>query len=328
MAERTLIQAINEALRQAMEEDESVILLGEDVGVRGGVFRASEGLIERFGPERVIDTPLAESSIVGVAIGASVNGLRPVAEIQFADYIHPAFNQIVNEAARMRYRSNGDWGCPLVVRAPYGAGVHGGLYHSQSVEALFYHVPGLKIVTPSTPYDAKGLLLAAIRDPDPVLFFEHKKAYRLIRGEVPEEPYELPIGRAEVRRPGRHVSVFSYGLAVHWCLEAADRLWREEGIDAEVIDLRTLAPLDRESLLASARKTGRVLIVHEDNKTGGVGAELAALVAEEALFDLDAPVRRLAAPDVPAAPFAHNLEAVFLPDAERVAAAIRELARF
>src|SRR5690606_21813464 len=249
-------------------------------------------------------------------------------EIQFADFIHPAMDQIINEAAKIRYRSNGAWGCPIVIRAPYGGGVHGALYHSQSVEALFYHVPGLKIVAPSTPYDAKGLLKAAIRDPDPVLFFEHKRAYRSIRGEVPDEEYVLPIGKADVKRPGEHLTVITYGYNVHLCLEAAERLSREEGIEAEVIDLRTLLPIDRETIIASARKTGRVMISHEDTKTGGIGAEIAAIIAEEALFYLDAPIVRVAPPDVPAMPFNGRLEAAFLPTVEQHYAAMRDLARF
>lgn len=328
VAIKTLLEAIRDALAEEMRRDERVFVLGEDVGRRGGVFRVTQGLIDEFGPARVLDTPLAESLIVGAAIGAAAYGLRPVAEIQFADFIHPAMDQIINEAAKIRYRSNGAWGCPIVVRAPYGGGVHGALYHSQSVEALFYHVPGLKIVAPATPYDAKGLLKAAIRDPDPVLFFEHKKAYRSVRGEVPDEDYVLPIGKADVKRPGEHVTVITYGYNVHLCLEAADRLAREEGIEAEVIDLRTLLPLDKETILASARKTGRVMISHEDTKTGGIGAELAAIIAEEALFYLDAPIMRVAPPDVHPMPFNAKLEAVFMPTVEQQYAAMRDLARF
>jgi len=324
----TLIEAIRHGLTQEMELNPRTLVLGEDVGVRGGVFGATRGLLERFGPERVIDMPLAESSIVGVAIGAAVAGWRPLAEIQFADYIHPAMNQIINEAARIRYRTNGDYTCPVVIRAPFGGGVHGALYHSQSVEGLFYHVPGLKIVIPSTPYDARGLLRAAMEQEDPVLFFEHKRAYRLMKGEVPEEPYSVPIGPAAIRREGRHCTVIAYGLMVHHALEAAERLSREEGIEAEVIDLRTILPLDRETLIASAQKTGRVLIVHEDNRTGGVGAEVAAILAEEALFYLDAPIRRHTGPDAPAMPFNPVQEAAFLPNPYTIADQIRELVRF
>src|ERR687886_344633 len=234
----TLIDAVRQALYEEMERDPSVIVLGEDVGVHGGVFRATDGLIKEFGENRVIDTPLAELGIAGVAIGAAMNGLRPVAEMQFADYIHPAFDQIVNEAAKIRYRSNGAFGCPIVVRAPFGAGVHGGLYHSQSVEALFYHVPGLKIVVPSSPYDCKGLLKAAIRDDDPVLFFEHKKSYRRVRGEVPEEDYTILLGKADLKREGRDLSIITYGIGVHLAFEASQQL-SAQGIDIEILDLRT-----------------------------------------------------------------------------------------
>src|SRR6187549_162423 len=288
MALKTLIEAVNEALHEEMERDPSVIVLGEDVGVHGGVFRATDGLQKQFGSDRVIDTPLAELGIIGVAIGAAMNGLRPVAEIQFADYIHPAYDQIVNEAAKIRYRSNGTFACPVVFRAPFGAGVHGGLYHSQSVEALFFHVPGLKIVVPSTPYDCKGLLKSAIRDDDPVLFFEHKKSYRRLRGEVPDGDVIIPIGKADVKRAGSDVTVVTYGVGVHLALAAAE-LVAAEGISVEVLDLRTLAPLDREAIAESVAKTSKMLIVHEDNKTGGIGAEIAAMIAEEHFEQLDGP---------------------------------------
>ncbi|CAB3392852.1 alpha-ketoacid dehydrogenase subunit beta [Kyrpidia spormannii] len=327
MAVKTYIEAVRDALREEMERDSSVFVLGEDVGVRGGVFRATVGLIEQFGPERVLDAPLAESAIVGVAIGASLYGMRPVAEIQFADFILPAVNQIISEAAKMRYRSNNDWYCPLVIRAPYGGGVHGALYHSQSVEALFYHVPGLKVVAPATPYDVKGLLKAAIRDDDPVLFFEHKKCYRSIKGEVPEEDYVVPIGRARVAREGTDITVISYGMTLHTALEAAAEV-EKEGISAHVLDLRTLRPLDEAAILEAADKTGKVMIIHEDNKVGGVGAEVSALIAEKALFSLDAPVMRLAGPEIPAMPFNRELEKSYLVTAPRIAEAMRELARF
>src|SRR5262245_18748648 len=264
MPQMTMIEAIRSALADAMAEDEWVFVLGEDVAIKGGVFLATDGLLKRYGEQRVIDTPIAEASIVGIAIGAALHGLRPVAEIQFADYIHPAIDQILNEAARFRYRSNGDWGCPIVVRAPFGAGVHGGFYHSQSVEALFTSTPGLKVVAPSTPYDAKGLLIAAIHDPDPVVFFEHNQLYRLQRGEVPEGVYTMPLGAAAVRRQGTDVSLYTYGLMAHYSLAAAE-LMAAEGIDVEVIDLRTLYPLDVPAILASVEKTGKALIVHEDN---------------------------------------------------------------
>jgi 2-oxoisovalerate dehydrogenase E1 component beta subunit len=319
------IDAITEAMREEMGRDKSVFVLGEDVGVRGGVFRATNGLIELYGEDRVLDTPLTESAIVGVGIGASAYGLRPIAEIQFADFIMPAINQIISEASKMRYRSNGTWECPMVIRAPYGGGIHGALYHSQSVEALFTGVPGLKIVAPSTPYDVKGLLISSIRDNDPVLFFEHKKLYRFIKDEVPKTEYTIPIGKADVKREGSDVTVITYGLMVHYTLEAAKKL-AEEGIDVHVLDLRTLIPLDKEAVLEATKKTGKVLIVHEDNKTSGFGAEIAAIIAEEAFFDLDAPVGRLCSPDVPSMPYNSKLEKAFMLNPEKIAVAIRELA--
>jgi 2-oxoisovalerate dehydrogenase E1 component beta subunit len=324
----TYIQAIQSAMRDEMARDDSVIVLGEDVGKKGGVFKATEGLQQLYGESRVIDTPLAESSIAGVAIGAALNGLRPVAEMQFADFIHPAFNQIVSEAAKMRYRSNDDWNVPLVIRAPFGGGVHGALYHSQSVETFFAHVPGLKVVIPSTPYDAKGLLISAIRDPDPVLFFEHKKAYRLVKGEVPEgEDYSVPIGKAHVAREGRHISVFAYGLMVHHCLAAAEEM-EKEGHSVEVVDLRSMRPLDREAIKKSTEKTGKVLIVYEANRTLGVGAEVAAIIAEECFEYLDGPVMRLGGPDVPAMPFSAPMEDFFMPNVEKILTAMRQLAAY
>lgn len=324
----TFIESIHEALAEEMRQDDRVFILGQDVGVRGGVFRVTQGLIDEFGPERVLDTPLTESLIVGAAIGAAAYGMRPIAEIQFADFIHSAMDQIISEAAKIRYRSNGQWSCPIVVRAPFGGGVHGALYHSQSVEALFHHVPGLKIVIPSTPYDAKGLLKAAIRDEDPVLFFEHKRAYRSIRGEVPEQDYVIPIGKADVKRQGKDVTVITYGYNVHLCLEAADKLAADEGIEVEVVDLRTVLPLDKETILESVRKTGKVIISHEDTKTGGIGAEVSAIIAEEALFYLDAPIMRVAPPDVHAMPFNSVLEKAFMPTVEQQYEAMRDLARF
>lgn len=328
MPVKSVIEAIRDTLFEEMKRDERIIVLGEDVGLKGGVMGATEGFYEAFGEERVIDTPLAESAIAGIAIGAAIGGLLPVAEIQFADFIHPAVDQIVNEAAKMRYRSNNDFGCPIVIRAPYGAGVGGGLYHSQSVEALFFSTPGLKIAVPSTPADAKGLLRAAIYDPDPVLFFEHKLAYRSIQGDTPEGEYFVPLGKADVKREGTDLTVISYGMTMHYALRAAERLYEEEGIDAEVIDLRSLLPLDREAIVASVKRTGKALIVHEDNLTGGVGAEVAATIADEAFMYLDAPVKRLAAPDVPLAPFNPVLERALLPSEETIAGAMRELARY
>lgn len=327
MAVKLFIDAIRDALSYEMRRDDSVFVLGEDVGVRGGVFRVTQGLIEEFGESRVIDTPLAESAIVGVAIGAAAYGLKPVAEIQFADFIMPAVNQIISEAAKMRYRSNGDWSCPLVIRAPFGGGVHGALYHSQSVEALFYHIPGLKVVVPSTAADAKGLLIAALRDPDPVLYFEHKGLYRLIKDEVPDGEHVVPIGKAALRREGADITVITYGLMTHYVLEAAEEL-AHAGIEAHVLDLRSLLPLDCEAIVDAARHTGKVLIVHEDNKTGGVGAEVSAIIAQEALFDLDAPIARLCGPDIPAMPFSPPMEKFYMLNPAKIAEAMRALAAF
>ncbi|SMO40718.1 alpha-ketoacid dehydrogenase subunit beta [Melghirimyces algeriensis] len=327
MAVISYIDAVTQALREEMQRDERVFVLGEDVGVRGGVFRATDGLIDTFGPERVLDTPLTESAIAGVSIGASVYGKRPVAEMQFADFILPAVNQIISEAAKMRYRSNNAWNCPLVIRAPYGGGVHGALYHSQSVEKIFTGVPGLKIVMPSTPYDVKGLLKSSIRDEDPVLFFEHKRCYRLIKGEVPEEDYTVPIGKAEVKREGTDVTVISYGLTLHFAQKAAEEL-EKEGISVHILDLRTLVPLDKEAILEAVAKTGKGLIIHEDNVTGGFGGEISAVIAEEAFFELDAPVRRLCGPDVPSMPYSPSLEKEFMLNPEKVTNAIRDLAEF
>jgi 2-oxoisovalerate dehydrogenase E1 component beta subunit len=322
-----MIEAVREAMFEEMKRDERIIVMGEDVG-EGGVFRATEGFLEEFGPDRCVDTPLAEASIVGIAIGASLNGIRPIAEIQFADFIHPAFDQIVSEAARLHYRSNGTWSCPITIRSPYGAGIHGGPYHSQSVEAFYAHVPGLKVVCVAGPYDAKGLLKSAIRDPNPVLFLEHKKAYRSVREEVPDEDYLVPIGVAEVKRPGRDITLVTYGMMVHHSLKAAETVEAEDGTSVEVIDLRTVAPWDRECVLESVRKTGKALIVYEDNLTGGFGAEVAATIACDAFDYLDGPVMRVASPDVPLTPYAGVLEEYVLPNAEKIAAAIRKLAAY
>jgi 2-oxoisovalerate dehydrogenase E1 component beta subunit len=328
MAVISYLDAINLALREEMSRDDKVFVLGEDVGFKGGVFKATQGLYEQFGEERVLDTPLAESAIVGVAIGAAAYGFKPVAEIQFADFIMPAFNQIVSEAAKMRYRSNGDWNCPLVIRAPYGGGIQGGLYHSQCVEAMFCNIPGLKVVAPSIPYDVKGLLLSSIRDEDPVLFFEHKRCYRSIKGEVPDTDYLVPIGKADIKRQGKHITVISYGLTLHFALEAAEKLQQEDGYSAHILDLRTLYPLDKESVVEAARKTGKVLIVHEDNKEGGLGGEVSAIIAEECLFELDAPIRRLCGPDVPAAPYNRSMEKFFMLNPDKVYQAMKELAEY
>ncbi|MEC2158376.1 alpha-ketoacid dehydrogenase subunit beta [Virgibacillus halodenitrificans] len=321
------IQAVTTALKEEMKRDEKVFILGEDVGKKGGVFRATDGLYDEFGEARVLDTPLAESAIAGVGIGAAMYGMRPVAEMQFADFIMPAVNQIISEAAKIRYRSNNDWNVPITIRAPYGGGVHGALYHSQSVEAIFANQPGLKIVMPSTPYDAKGLLKAAIRDNDPVLFFEHKRAYRLLKGEVPEEDYVLPIGKADVKREGTDITVITYGLSVHFALQAAEKL-AEEGIDTHILDLRTVYPLDKAAIIEAAKKTGKVLLVTEDNKEGSIIGEVAAIIAEYCLFDLDAPISRLAGPDVPSMPYAPTMEKFFMINPDKVEKAMRELAEF
>ncbi len=327
MPEMILVDAIRLAMEEELAADERVFIVGEDVGKRGGVFRATVGLYDKFGAERVIDSPLAELSIVGVGIGAAMYGMRPVCEIQFADFIYPAMNQIISEAAKMCYRSNGDWTVPMVIRAPYGGGIGGGLYHSQSLEAFFTHVPGLKVVIPSNPYDAKGLLKSAIRDPNPVIFFEPKKGYRLIKGEVPDTDYTVPIGPAQVTRSGTDVSVFAYGMMHYYTLQAAEKL-ASEGISVEVVDLRTLYPVDRPTILESVKKTGKALIVYEDNLTGGYGAEIAATIADGAFTDLDAPVKRLAGPDVPGVPFSHPLQEWFMPNPEKIADAIRDLAKW
>ncbi len=329
MPELRPLDAIRQAMYEEMQRDARVVVLGEDVGLKGGVFGATDGFYAEFGEARVLDTPLAESLIVGAAIGMAANGLIPIAEIQFSDFIYPAFNQIVSEAARMRYRSNGAYGCPITIRAPYGGGVevHGGLYHSQSIEAFFSHVPGLKVVAPYTPYDAKGLLKSAIRDPDPVLFLEHKRLYRSIRGDVPGDDYTVPIGPAAVRRAGTTLSVFAYGQMLHETLAAAAEV-AKEGIDAEVVDLRTLRPLDTDTILGSVRKTSKALIVYEDNRFMGFGAEVSATIAEEAFDALDGPILRVAGLDVPAFPYSDPLAGACIPTAPKIAEAMRRLAAY
>ena len=327
MTEKNVVQTIHDTLAEEMRNDDRIVVLGEDVGARGGVFRVTMGFLDEFGPNRVVDTPLDECLIAGVSIGMAIDGLLPVAEMQFADFIFPAFNQIVQEAARIRYRSNGDFGVPLVIRAPYGGGVHGALYHSQSIEALFAHVPGLKVVAPSTPHDAKGMLIQAIEDPDPVLYLEHKKTYRLIKGEVPDERYTIPFGKADVKREGSDVTVVAYGLMLHFCLEAANKL-SSEGIEAEVVDLRSIYPLDIETVLESVGKTNKVMIVYEDNKFLGVGAEVSAQIAERAMFELDAPIVRIGSPHVPAMPYAPTLEKWFMPSVDDIEQQMRKLAEF
>jgi 2-oxoisovalerate dehydrogenase E1 component beta subunit len=327
MAVKTVIEAIREAMLEEMRQDDRVFVMGEDVGRRGGVFLATQGFLEEFGEARVIDTPLAEASIIGIALGAAFRGLRPIPEIQFSDFVWPSVNQLIGEAARVCYGTNGALNVPLVVRIPYGGGIRGGLYHSQNIEAYFFHTPGLKVVTPATPYDAKGLLKSAIRDNNPVVFLEHKKTYRLVRGEIPDNEYTLPIGQADVKRAGRNITLISYGLMLHYCLEAAEAA-ALEGIDVEVVDLRTLKPLDGETVLESVKKTGKLMIVHEDNLTGGIGAEVAALVADQAFEHLDGPITRLCGPDVPTMPFAQTLEDAYMPSTEKIAAALRQLAAY
>lgn len=328
MAVKSVIEAVREAMREEMQRDQRVFVLGEDVGWRGGVFLATQGFIEEFGPERVIDMPLAEASIMGIALGASFRGMRPIPEVEFADFLWPAVNQLIGEAARVCYGTDGNLNAPVTIRIPYGGGIRGGLFHSQNVEAYFFHTPGLKVVAPCTPYDAKGLLKSAIRDNNPVVFLEHKKTYRLVRGDVPEEEYLLPIGQAEVKRPGRNITVVSYGLMVHYCLEAAEQLAAEGVADVEVVDLRTLKPLDTETALESVKKTGKLLIAHEDNITGGVGSEIAALAVDQAFDYLDAPVARVCGPDVPTMPFAQTLEDAYMPSAQKIAEALRNLAAY
>jgi pyruvate dehydrogenase E1 component beta subunit len=321
----TLVQAVRDGLRDEMARDDDVIVMGEDVGKNGGVFRATEGLWEEFGDDRVIDTPLAESGIVGTAIGMAAYGLRPVAEIQFMGFIYPAFDQIVSHAARLRTRSRGRFTCPLVVRAPYGGGIRAPEHHSESTEAFFAHQPGLKVVIPSTPHDTKGLLISAIRDPDPVIFLEPKQIYRAFREAVPDEPYEVPIGEAAVRREGSDISVYTWGAMSRPTLEAAEDL-AEEGIDAEVVDLRTISPMDTETIVESFRKTGRGAIVHEAPKTGGIGGEITATLQEEALLYQEAPVERIAGFDTPFPLYA--LEDYYLPEPARIADGIREAVEF
>lgn len=327
MAQKNVVQAIHDTLAEEMRKDDRVVVLGEDVGARGGVFRVTMGFLDEFGPDRVVDTPLDECLIAGVSIGMAIDGLRPVAEMQFADFIFPGFNQIIQEAARIRYRSNGDFGVPLVIRAPYGGGVHGALYHSQSIEALFAHVPGLKVVVPSSPVDAKGMLIQAIEDPDPVLYLEHKKTYRLIKGDVPDERYTIPFGKADTKREGRDVTVVSYGLMLHQCLEVANKL-AGDGIEAEVIDLRSIYPLDMDTVLESVGKTSKIMIVYEDNKFLGVGAEVSAQIAEKAMFELDGPIVRIGSPHVPAMPYAPTLEKWFMPSIDSIEQEMRKLAEF
>jgi pyruvate/2-oxoglutarate/acetoin dehydrogenase E1 component len=325
--EATYLKAINQALHEEMARDENVLVMGEDVAELGGAFKVTEGLLAAFGEERVIDTPISESLIVGAGVGAAVLGMRPVVEMQFADFISCGFDQIVNTAATLRYRHGGRASCPMVVRAPAGAGVHGALFHSQNPEAWFTRVPGLKVVAPATAYDAKGLLKSAIRDDNPVIYLEHKRLYRSIKEDLPDGDFTVPLGRAELRREGGDLSIITYGGTVHQSLDAARIVAKEDGVEVEVLDLRTLLPLDREAILDCARRTGKVLVVHEDRLTGGIGGEVAALIAEHAFEYLDGPVRRLAALDVHV-PFAPPLEEFVLPNTNKIVDAIRSLAAY
>jgi 2-oxoisovalerate dehydrogenase E1 component len=327
-AEGNLVTAVNQALHEILADHPEALVFGEDVAdPKGGVFKATVGLTDAYGPQRCFNTPLAESLIVGTAIGMAAAGARPIAEIQFADFIHPAFNQIVSEAARLHYRSAGGWSCPLVIRVPYGGGIRGALYHSQSIEGFYAHVPGLKVVIPSTPADAKGLLRAAVEDPDPVLFLEPKKLYRLAKGPLPPGPHRVALGRAALRRTGDHLTIIAYGTMAHFAVEAADLL-AAEGIEAEVLDLRTIRPLDWVSVEAAVKRTGKVLIVYEDNEFAGFGAEVAAQIGEKAFEWLDAPVRRYATPDVPAFPYAAALEEQVMPSVDGIVKRARDLAEF
>jgi len=320
----TYIDAITEALDQEMARDERVYLIGEDIGLYGGVFKATKGLQKKYGEYRVIDSPISENLIVGAGVGSALVGMRPVPEIQFADFVTPAMDQIVQQAAKVRYRTGGAWSVPLVVRICCGGDVGGGLYHSQTNEAWFVHCPGLKVVMPSNPYDAKGLLLAAIRDPDPVLYFEHKRLYRSVKGEVPEGDYTVPIGPAEVKKTGKDMTIVAYALMLVWAMEAAEKL-EKEGISCEVIDMKTLLPIDKKTILESVQKTGKALLLQEAPKTAGVMAEISAIITEEAFDYLDAPVMRLAGLDVPPIPFAPPYEKFYLPTVDRIMKKVRQL---
>ncbi len=325
MATITYIEAISKGMWEEMERDSSVFLMGEDIGEYGGAFKATKGFLKHFGEERVIDTVLAEAAIIGAATGAAIVGMRPIAEMQFADFVTCGFNQLVTNSAKTHYRWN--LPVPMVVRLPSGGYIHGGPYHSSNPEAWFFHVPGLKIVAPSTPYDAKGLMKAAVRDNNPVLYFEYKYLYRRIKGEVPDGEYVVELGKADVKRPGTDITIITYGSTVHHSLEAAEILSKEDGVEVMVVDLRTLSPLDMELIVESAKATGKVLIVHEATLTGGIGAEIAARISENAFQYLDAPIKRVASLDTPV-PFAPTLEEFFLPDTNKIVKALRELSKF
>ncbi len=321
MAQMTVLQAVNTALHEEMERDENVVVLGEDIGKLGGVFRATQGLLDKFGEMRVMNTPLAESGIIGTAIGMALYGMKPVAEIQFLDFIYPAFDQIVSEAAKMRYRSGGQFTCPMVIRSPYGGGIRGGHYHSQSSEAYFAHTPGLTVVMPATPADTKGLLTASMRHGDPVIFLEPKAIYRTVKGEVPDGDYVVPIGKARIAREGTDVTVVAWGAMTH-VAEKAAKTAAEQDISVEVVDLRTIVPWDRECVLESVRKTGRLVILHEAPRTGGFGGEIAATVAERAIDSIRAPILRVTGFDTP---FPYALEHIYMPDPKRLLAAIERV---
>ena len=328
MAVMTYIDAINAALNEEMERDPNVFIIGEDVGKMGGAFKATKGLLEKFGSERVIDSPLAEGAIISSSIGAAMAGMRPVPEIQFVDFITPAMDAITQQAARLRYRSAGMQTCPITVRVCYGGNVGGGLYHSQSNTSWFVHCPGLVVVAPSTPYDAKGLLKAAIRNDDPVMFFEHKKLYRSVKEEIPDGDYTVPLLKATVRRKGTDLTAISYGYTAQLTLQAAEQMKQKHGAEVEVIDLRTLAPLDTDTFLESVAKTSRAVIVHEDNRTLGIGAEVSAIIAEQAFDCLDAPILRVTAPDVPLLPAAAELEHFCTLSVEKIVAAMERAVEY
>jgi len=327
MKKTSYIEAITEAMHEEMARDERVFVIGEDVGVYGGVFKATKGLLEKFGPERVIDSPISEVYIAGGSVGAAMVGLRPIAEIQFADFITPSMDQLIQQAAKLRYRTGGQWTCPMVVRVCCGGDIGGGLYHSQTNEQFFFSQPGLQVVMPSTPYDAKGLLKSALRGEDPVIYFEHKRLYRWIKEELPENDFTVPIGKAALRKEGKDITIVTYGYMYHRSLEAATEL-EKDGISVELIDMRTLSPWDREMILESVKKTSRVVLVQESSKTGGVMGEIGATIAEEAFDFLDAPVTRVCGLDVPAIPFAPPMEHFFLPNTEKITRAVRKVMEY
>lgn len=327
MKKTSYIEAINQAMHEEMERDERVFVIGEDVGVYGGVFKATKGLYDRFGSERVIDSPISEVYIAGGSVGAAMVGLRPIAEIQFADFITPSMDQIIQQAAKLRYRTGGQWTCPMVIRVCCGGDVAGGLYHSQINEQWFFSQPGLQVVLPATPYDAKGLLKSALRGEDPVIFFEHKRLYRWIKEDLPEDDFTVPIGKAAVRKEGNDITIVTYGLMYHRTLQAIEELEKDR-ISVELIDMRTISPWDRNTILESVKKTSRVVLVQESSKTGGVMGEIAATIAEEAFDFLDAPVTRVCGLDVPAIPFAPPLEHFFLPNAEKISRAVKKVMEY